>query len=258
MNGIAGPAISFARVPVQSLCSARSPSPACARRGCTVPGEGWSPAETEHSGEAPRRRRGVCAAACSVRLSSCCRTDRRTRPRDGGVATLGVAHAARGLDARQRGAAFTPGALPVDSRPTTTDDGDARPRQPTPATHDHDDDRAATRRRRGGSAPPRCSHRPRPGDDDHRRRRPRPSASRNSESGSGHVVRRGTGGDVRQPDAPVRDRADGDEQRHRGDTTCTVDDREQAGYPRVVDMSPSGFAQLADPSQGVVDVTISW
>ena len=41
-------------------------------------------------------------------------------------------------------------------------------------------------------------------------------------------------------------------------TTCTVDDREQAGYPRVVDMSPSGFAQLARPSQGVVDVTISW
>ena len=41
-------------------------------------------------------------------------------------------------------------------------------------------------------------------------------------------------------------------------TTCTVDDREQAGYPRVVDMSPSGFAQLADPRLGVVDVTISW
>jgi rare lipoprotein A (peptidoglycan hydrolase) len=41
-------------------------------------------------------------------------------------------------------------------------------------------------------------------------------------------------------------------------TACTVDDREQAGYPRVVDLSPSGFAQLADPSQGVVDVIISW
>ena len=40
--------------------------------------------------------------------------------------------------------------------------------------------------------------------------------------------------------------------------TCMVDDRERAGYPRVVDMSPSGFAQLADPDQGVVDVTISW
>jgi rare lipoprotein A (peptidoglycan hydrolase) len=41
-------------------------------------------------------------------------------------------------------------------------------------------------------------------------------------------------------------------------TTCTVDDREEAGYPRVVDLSPSGFAQLAEPSQGVVDVSISW
>ena len=40
--------------------------------------------------------------------------------------------------------------------------------------------------------------------------------------------------------------------------TCVVDDREAAGPPHVVDLSPSGFAQLADPSQGVVDVTISW
>jgi rare lipoprotein A (peptidoglycan hydrolase) len=41
-------------------------------------------------------------------------------------------------------------------------------------------------------------------------------------------------------------------------THCTVDDREGAGYPRVVDMSYSGFSQIADPSQGVVAVTISW
>jgi rare lipoprotein A (peptidoglycan hydrolase) len=41
-------------------------------------------------------------------------------------------------------------------------------------------------------------------------------------------------------------------------TTCTVDDREAAGYPRIVDLSPAGFAQIADPSQGVVEVTISW
>jgi rare lipoprotein A (peptidoglycan hydrolase) len=41
-------------------------------------------------------------------------------------------------------------------------------------------------------------------------------------------------------------------------THCRVDDREGAGYPRVVDMSPEGFSQIADPSQGVVDVTISW
>jgi peptidoglycan lytic transglycosylase len=41
-------------------------------------------------------------------------------------------------------------------------------------------------------------------------------------------------------------------------TQCTVDDREGAGYPRVVDMSYSGFSQIADPGQGVVAVTISW
>jgi len=41
-------------------------------------------------------------------------------------------------------------------------------------------------------------------------------------------------------------------------TQCTVDDREAAGYPRVVDMSPSGFEQIGDLGQGVVDVTISW
>jgi rare lipoprotein A len=41
-------------------------------------------------------------------------------------------------------------------------------------------------------------------------------------------------------------------------TISRVDDREQAGYPRVVDMSPSGFAQLGALSQGVVDVIISW
>jgi rare lipoprotein A len=41
-------------------------------------------------------------------------------------------------------------------------------------------------------------------------------------------------------------------------TSCTVDDREGAGYPRVVDLSPEGFSQIADLGQGVVDVTISW
>ena len=41
-------------------------------------------------------------------------------------------------------------------------------------------------------------------------------------------------------------------------TQCTVDDRELAGYPRVVDMSPEGFSEIASMTQGVVDVTISW
>src|SRR5580704_94186 len=43
--------------PPESLCSARFPPPALCRRGCTVPGEGWSPADTEHSREAHHRRR---------------------------------------------------------------------------------------------------------------------------------------------------------------------------------------------------------
>jgi rare lipoprotein A (peptidoglycan hydrolase) len=47
--------------------------------------------------------------------------------------------------------------------------------------------------------------------------------------------------------------------RATGDSTvCRVDDREAAGYPHVVDLSPEGFAQIADTSQGVVEVTISW
>ena len=41
-------------------------------------------------------------------------------------------------------------------------------------------------------------------------------------------------------------------------TSCVVDDREAAGPPRILDMSPSGFAQIADTSQGVATVTISW
>ncbi len=41
-------------------------------------------------------------------------------------------------------------------------------------------------------------------------------------------------------------------------TVCTVDDREAAGYPRVVDLSPEGFDEIADTSEGVVQVTISW
>jgi hypothetical protein len=41
-------------------------------------------------------------------------------------------------------------------------------------------------------------------------------------------------------------------------TECTVDDREGAGYPRVVDLSPEGFSQIAGLNEGVVEVTISW
>jgi rare lipoprotein A (peptidoglycan hydrolase) len=40
--------------------------------------------------------------------------------------------------------------------------------------------------------------------------------------------------------------------------TCVVDDREAAGPPHVVDLSPSGFEAMAPLSQGVTQVNISW
>jgi rare lipoprotein A (peptidoglycan hydrolase) len=39
---------------------------------------------------------------------------------------------------------------------------------------------------------------------------------------------------------------------------CTVDDREADNPGRVVDLSPSEFAELAPLSQGVVGVTVTW
>ncbi|MHB1585438.1 MAG: septal ring lytic transglycosylase RlpA family protein, partial [Acidimicrobiales bacterium] len=41
-------------------------------------------------------------------------------------------------------------------------------------------------------------------------------------------------------------------------TSCVVDDRQAAEPGRIVDLSYDGFSQIADPSQGVVTVTISW
>lgn len=41
-------------------------------------------------------------------------------------------------------------------------------------------------------------------------------------------------------------------------TSCVVDDREQTNGDRVLDMSTTGFAQLASVTQGVITVTISW
>ncbi len=41
-------------------------------------------------------------------------------------------------------------------------------------------------------------------------------------------------------------------------TTCVVDDREAAGPPHVVDLSPSGFEAMAPLSQGTIEVNISW
>ena len=41
-------------------------------------------------------------------------------------------------------------------------------------------------------------------------------------------------------------------------TSCVIDDREAANPGRVVDMSPSGFSEIAALSEGVVTVSVSW
>jgi len=87
---------------------------------------------------------------------------------------------------------------------------------------------------------------------------PAPPQPTNSEVGEATWYSQAPAGKCASPNLPfgtvltVRNNATG------ATTTCTVDDREESGYPRVVDLSPSDFAQIADPSQGVVDVTISW
>ncbi|HVM64722.1 MAG TPA: septal ring lytic transglycosylase RlpA family protein [Acidimicrobiales bacterium] len=39
---------------------------------------------------------------------------------------------------------------------------------------------------------------------------------------------------------------------------CTIDDREAQNPGRVIDMSEQTFAQLASPSVGLIQVTVSW
>ena len=50
----------------------------------------------------------------------------------------------------------------------------------------------------------------------------------------------------------VRDNATG------ATITCLVDDRETAGPPHLVDLSPEGFSAMAPLSQGVIGVTVTW
>jgi len=40
--------------------------------------------------------------------------------------------------------------------------------------------------------------------------------------------------------------------------TCTIDDREAQNPGRVIDMSEQTFAQLADPSVGLIEVSVRW
>ncbi|MGD0749682.1 MAG: septal ring lytic transglycosylase RlpA family protein, partial [Acidimicrobiales bacterium] len=85
-----------------------------------------------------------------------------------------------------------------------------------------------------------------------------PPAPRNSEEGEATWYSEAPAGMCASPTLPFGTEITVVNTSTGASTTCTVDDREGAGYPRVVDMSPEGFSQIADLGQGVVDVTISW
>jgi hypothetical protein len=125
--GLLSRPFSFAQALAEYVCSPTSPPPSLCRRGCTVPGEGWSPAETEHSGEAPRRRRSplwrrvrsaspLAAAWIGTRIT-----------RGGRRGSRHVTRSATPVEVVQRGAPHADDALPESSRSRR---------------HDADDDRA--------------------------------------------------------------------------------------------------------------------
>ncbi len=199
-----------------------SPPPAWCRRGCTVPGEGWSPAETEHSGEAPRRRRSPlwCRVRCASPLAAarigtritrgdrrrsrhvawrcCARVVLQRRPSfasgelRNGASRLHHADDSWSSDTdddihHDAHAARDAGNDGTDSSPCATTDGGES------ARHSRDDDDCRAK----GGARERAT-----GRDGEQR------------TGSGHVVRRRPSGEVRQPDACVRDSPDRDQCRH--------------------------------------------
>ena len=160
----------FAWSVIGYLCSPETPRHPYVGAGVhCVPGEGWSPAEPEHWGEAPRRccsslrlvvRRAspVVAERVCARVAASGRGGQRARERDHSGACVVVAR-------RRREAAVEPRRLPgadddVDDRAGDhDDDSTADDDDHGAAADDHDDDRtaatAADHRRRRTTARPR-------------------------------------------------------------------------------------------------------
>ena len=128
-----------------------TPPPALRRRGCTVPGEGWSPAETEHFGEARRRRRTVVRRP--VRRSSPFaseRTGTRTACVITGVGSWsGIELLVERVAIQRRVVAYEPGAFwralaQGQSQPRHHPDGALDHDDGSAPAHDHDDGGAAS------------------------------------------------------------------------------------------------------------------
>ena len=221
-----------------------------------VPDEGWSPAEPEHWREAPRHCCGYllrivrrASPAVAKRVSArVAVTDRGTER-----ARKHVACRASGFTHRCE-AVVEPRRVPsADDHVDDSARGDDHDDRST--DRDHDDDGTAGDDHDDQAPPPPPP--PAPTTTTTTAPPPRPAAA-HSEGGEATWYSAAPAGYCASPTLPfgtvltVVNNATG------ASTECTVDDREAAGYPRVVDMSPSGFSQIGDISQGVVDVTISW
>ena len=135
-----------------------------------------------------------------------------------------------------------------------------RRRRPRRSRRHHDDGSAADDDERAAAAdnddaPPTDHHAPPPPTTTTTTTQPRPT---NSEAGEATWYSAAPAGYCASPTLPFGTVLTVTNEATGASTSCTVDDREDAGYPRVVDMSPEGFEQIASLGQGVAEVTISW
>ena len=135
-----------------------------------------------------------------------------------------------------------PSHLVAYQAPTTTSTT-ARRDHDDDGTADHDDDRATADDDHDDGATTAAAHH----DDT---TAPPPPAATNSEGGEATWYAAAPAGYCASPTLPFGTVLTVVNDATGASTVCTVDDREAAGYPRVVDLSPSGFSQIADLEPG--------
>jgi hypothetical protein len=225
----------------------RNPSPPVCRRGCTVSPEKGGALRNQSTGG---RRLGVAAVLCGALFgvpllllhngtAHASRSDAAARTVHGAHAS--VVHTASHLDGVK-----LPSHLVVYQSPTTTTTAPPATTTTAPAPTPTTVPPTTTT-----TAPP-------PPPPTTTTTAPPPPTPTNHESGEATWYSAAPSGMCASPTLPFGTALTVVNAATGASTVCTVDDREGAGYPRVVDLSPEGFAQIADMSQGVVDVTISW
>jgi rare lipoprotein A (peptidoglycan hydrolase) len=86
---------------------------------------------------------------------------------------------------------------------------------------------------------------------------PAPTATGHEESGQASWYQ-ATPGTCASPDLPFGTVVTVTNLSSGASVTCTIDDREAHNPGRVIDMSEQTFAQLADPSVGLIEVSVRW